>query len=536
MSISLAVFLLFVASTLGITYWAAKRSRGASAFFAAGRRITAWQNGFAVAGDFTSAASFLGIVGLMALQGFDAFLYSVGGFVAFVTILLLIAEPLRNIGKYTMGDVLAYRFRPRAVRALAALSTLTVITFYMIAQMVGAGALVTLLLAGSGVSYNVAVTGVGILMMVYVVFGGMLATTWVQIVKAMLLSTCTVVLAILAIGHFHFHLGEFFGAVSKVAFHQKEQIVVKDFLQPGLRFKPPYGTLEMISLSLTFVFGTAGLPHVLVKFYTVPDATTARKSVVWAMCLIGGFYVLSSMLGFGAGAVLGPDFILTHGGTNMGGPLLAQALGGEVFLAIVSAVAFATILAVVAGLTISASTSFAHDFWMNVIHGGVERDSSETVLVARVAALTLGAVSIAIAIALGPASNVGILATLGMAVAASANFPVLLLSIFWRRFTTAGAISGLSVGLLASAVLIALGPTFMGIDPPNAGVGARHLIQSKPWFPLENVCILSVPLGFLASVVGTWLSSEPGSDAKFDELMVRANTGLGAEQAVAHQG
>jgi len=533
---SLAVFLLFVASTLGITYWAAKRSRGASAFFAAGRRITAWQNGFAVAGDFMSAASFLGIIGLMALQGFDGFLYSVGGFIAFVTILLLIAEPLRNTGKYTMGDVLAYRFRPRPVRALVALSTLTIITFYMIAQMVGAGALVTLLLAGSGVSYNVAVTGVGILMMIYVVFGGMLATTWVQIVKAMLLSACTLVLAILVLGHFHFHFADFFAATSAIARHHKESVAIEDFLQPGLRFKPPYGALEMISLSLTFVLGTAGLPHVLVKFYTVPDAKTARNSVVWAMFLIGSFYVLSSALGFGAGAIVGPDFILTHGGTNMAGPLLAKALGGDAFLAIVSAVAFATILAVVAGLTISASTSFAHDFWMNVIHGGVERDSDETVLVARISALTMGAISIVIAIVLGPTANAGILAILGMAVAASANFPVLVLSIFWRRFSTAGAISGLSVGLLASIGLIALGPTFMGIDPPNASGTARHLIQAKPWFPLENVCILSVPLGFLASFVGTWLSREPGSDAKFDELMVRANTGLGAEKAVAYQG
>lgn len=534
MSISLAVFLLFVASTLGITYWAARRSHGASAFFAAGRRITAWQNGFAVAGDFMSAASFLGIVGLMAIQGFDGFLYSVGGFIAFVTILLLIAEPLRNTGKYTMGDVLAYRFRPRPVRALVASSTLTIITFYMIAQMVGAGALVTLLLAGSGVSYNVAVTGVGILMMVYVVFGGMLATTWVQIIKAMLLSACMLVLAFLVLGHFHFHLGEFFAATSQIAMQQKEQPVVKDFLQPGLRFRPPYGALEMISLSLTFVFGTAGLPHVLVKFYTVPDAKTARQSVAWAMFLIGGFYVLSSVLGFGAGAILGPDFILTHGGTNMGGPLLAKALGGEIFLAVVSAVAFATILAVVAGLTISASTSFAHDFWVNVIRGGGEQDSDETVLVARVAALTMGAVSIAVAIVLGPASNVGILATLGMAVAASAHFPALLLSIFWRRFTTAGAIAGLATGLVASIALIVLGPTFMGIDPPNAGGAVRHLIQAKPWFPLENVTLLSVPLGFLASFVGTWLSHEPDTNAKFDELMVRANTGLGAEKAVAH--
>lgn len=278
-----------------------------------------------------------------------------------MTILLLIAEPLRNAGKYTMGDVLAYRLRPRPVRAMAALSTLTVVTFYMIAQMVGAGALVTLLLAGSGISYNMAVAGVGILMMVYVVFGGMLATTWVQIVKAMLLLTCTVALTVLVLGHFHFRLGEFFAAASQVAYHQKGQLVVRDFLQPGLRFKPPYGPLDLISLGLALIFGTAGLPHILVRFYTVPDAKTARGSVVWAMIVLGSYYIMISVLGLGAAVIVGPDYIVAHGGTNMSGPLLARALAGDVFLAIVSAVVFATILAVVAGLTISASTSFAHD-------------------------------------------------------------------------------------------------------------------------------------------------------------------------------
>jgi cation/acetate symporter len=534
MSISLAVFLAFVASTLGITYWAAKRSRGASAYFAAGRQITAWQNGFAVAGDFMSAASFLGIVGLISLQGLDGFLYSVGGFIAYVTILLLIAEPLRNTGKYTMGDVLAFRLRARPVRALAAVSTLATITFYMIAQMVGGGALVTLLLAGSGISYNVAVIGVGLLMMVYVVFGGMLATTWVQIIKAMLLSTCALILAILVLGHFHFHFGELFAAASQIAYHQKNQPIVRDFLQPGLRYTPPYGALDLISLGLGFVFGTAGLPHILVKFYTVPDAKTARKSVVWAMILIGSFYVMTSVLGLGAAAIVGPDYIVTHGGTNMSGPLLAKALAGEVFLALVSAVAFATILAVVAGLTISASTSFAHDFWVNVIHRGAERKPGETVLVARISALAVGAVSIFIAIALGPTSNAGILATLGMAVAASANFPVLVLSIFWRRFNTAGAVAGLSVGLLASIGLILASPNFMGIDPANATGAVRHLIQAKAWFPLENVGILSVPLGFLAAFAGTMFRREPSAEAKFNELIVRAHTGLGAEKAAAH--
>jgi cation/acetate symporter len=532
-SISLAVFLAFVVSTLGITYWAAKRSRGASAYFAAGRRITAWQNGFAVAGDFMSAASFLGLIGLIALQGFDGILYAIGGFVAFVTILLMVAEPLRNIGKYTMGDVLAFRLRARPVRALAALSTLTTATFYMIAQMVGAGALVNLLLADSGITYNMAVVGVGVLMMVYVIFGGMLATTWVQIIKAMLLSACALALTVLVLARFHFHLIDFFTAASQIAYHHNDHLLVRDFLQPGLRYHPPHGPLDLISLSLIFAFGTAGLPHILVKFYTVPDAKTARHSVVWAMILIGSFYVMTTILGLGAAALIGPDSILEHGGTNMAGPRLAQALAGDIFLAFVSAVAFATILAVVAGLMISASTSFAHDFWTNVIHHGRERHPGESVLVARIAALAVGAVSVLIAILLGPTSNVLILATFGMAVAASANFPVLALSIFWRRLTTAGAVAGLSAGLLAAVGLIVAGPAAMGIDPPGLASASRHLIQAKPWFPLENVGIVSVPLGFLAAILASLLSREPEAEARFNELFVRANTGLGAEAAAA---
>lgn len=534
MPASLVVFLLFVATTLGITYWAAKRSRGASVYFAAGRQISAWQNGFAVAGDFMSGAAFLGIVGLIALQGFDGFLFSVGGFIAYVTILLLIAEPLRNAGKYTMADVLAYRLKPRPVRALAALSTQIIVTFYMIAQMVSAGALVNLLLAGSGISYNMAVIGVGVLMMTYVIFGGMLATTWVQIVKAALLLTCTLVIATLVLAHFEFNLGQFFTAASRVTYRQQGQPVLVDFLRPGLRYTPPNGPLDLISLGFALLFGCAGLPHILMRFYTVPDARTARQSVVWAMALIGTFFIMTSILGLGAATIVGPDYIMTHGGTNMGGPLLARILGGEVLLGVVSAVAFATILAVVAGLTITASTSFAHDFWVNVIHRGVERRSNETVFVARIAALGVGAISILLAIALGPDSNAGILATLAMAVAASAHFPVILLSLYWRRFNTAGAVAGLSVGLLASIGLILMSPTFMGIDSAGAVATARHLFQARAWFPLENPGILSVPLGFLAAIAGTLLTHEPASEAKFNELIVRANTGLGAEQSIAH--
>src|SRR5580700_11980484 len=533
-NVPLIMFLVFIAITLGITYWASKRSAGANAYFAASRQITAWQNGIAVAGDYMSAASFLGIAGIIAFQGYDGFLFSVGWLVAYLTVLLVIAEPLRNAGKYTMADVLAYRLKPRPVRAAASLSTLTVSTIYMIAQMVGAGTLVKLLLGGM-VTYNQAVIGVGILMIVYVVFGGMLATTWVQIVKAILLMAGTLLLSILVMAHFHFSFREFFTAISQVTYHDaKGTVVVKDFLTPGLRYKPPYGPLDLISLGLALIFGTAGLPHILVRFYTVPDAKTARHSVVWAMVLIGSFYIMTTFLGFGAATIVGPDFIRTHGGTNMSAPLLANALAGSVFFAFISAIAFATILAVVAGLTISATTSFSHDFWTNVIHNGTERRPGEEVLVARISAFVVGAVAIAIAIVLGPTANVAFLVALAFAVAASANLPVIVLSIFWRRFNTLGAVAGLATGLLASIVLIFLGPSIMTVDAPTVAPASRHIIQHAPIFPLENPGILSIPLGFIGAIVGTLISHEPTSQHKFNELLVRSNTGLGAEKATAH--
>lgn len=531
MTTSLLMFVVFIAITLGITGWAARQSSGASAFFTAGRRITGWQNGIAVAGDYMSAASFLGIAGIIAFQGYDGFMYSVGFLVAYLTVLLIVAEPLRNAGKYTMADILAYRLSPRPVRAMAAISTLTVGTFYMIAQMVGAGTLVALLLKGSGISYNLAVTLVGILMVAYVVFGGMLATTWVQIVKAVLLIAGTCLLSVLVLAHFHFSLAEFFSAVTQV----KDGAKVVNFLTPGLRYKPPYGALDLISLGLALVLGTAGLPHILVRFYTVPDAKTARISVAWAMGIIGVFYIMTTFLGFGAATILGKGFISKNGGINMSAPLLAQALGGDIFFAFISSIAFATILAVVAGLTISASTSFAHDVYENVIHHGRAQSAQQTVLVARITAFVVGAVSIAIAIILGPTFNVAFLVGLAFAVAASANLPVILMSIFWRRFTTQGAVAGLATGLLSSLALIVISPSIMGIDAPTVAAAARHLIQAKAIFPLENPGIVSIPLGFLGAIIGT-LTSRVSEDsaAKFTELEVRANTGLGSEEALAH--
>ena len=520
MSTALVMFLAFIAVTLYITWWAARRSTGSSAYFAAGRSLTAWQNGVAVAGDYMSAASFLGIAGIIAFQGYDGFMYSVGWLVAYLTVLLVVAEPLRNAGKYTMADVLAYRLSPRPVRAMGSLSTLTVSTFYMIAQMVGAGALVSLLLKDTGLTFHTAVIGIGALMIVYVVFGGMLATTWVQIIKAILLMGGTILLSLLVLNHFGFSLGNFFAAVTQVTYHDAQgNVVTQNFLTPGLRYKPPYGALDLISLGMALIFGTAGLPHILVRFYTVPDAKTARKSVVWAMLIIGSFYILTTFLGFGAATIVGRDFIAKNGGTNMSAPLLAQTLGGDLFFAFISAIAFATILAVVAGLTISASTSFAHDFWTNVLHRGKERSPGEEVRVARVTAFVVGAVSILIAILLGPNANVAFLVALAFAVAASANLPVIVLSLFWRRFNTRGAVAGLATGLLSSLILILLSPSIM---------------KGGAVFPLENPGIVSIPLGFLGAALGTLTGREPDAEEKFTELNVRANTGLGAEKAVAN--
>jgi len=511
---SLWMFLAFVAATLVITWYSARKSSGASAYFAAGRRITGWQNGLAVAGDYMSAASFLGIAGMIAMNGYDGFMYSVGFLVAYLTVLFIVAEPLRNAGKYTMADVLAYRLKPRPVRAAASLSTLTVSIFYMIAQMVGAGVLVRQLIPG--VSYELAVIGVGILMVVYVVFGGMLATTWVQIIKAVLLMGGSLLLSILVLQRYDFDLGRFFSSLTAISSTAPDgQSVTRNFLTPGLIFKNPW---DQISLGMALLLGTAGLPHILIRFYTVPDAKTARASVVWAMLIIGLFYIMTTFFGFGAASLLGPDHIAANGGTNMAAPELARYLGGEIFFAFICAVAFATILAVVAGLTISASTSFAHDFFVNVLHHGKEQEPGEEVRVARITAFVVGALAIVIAIVLGPSVNVAFLVGLAFAVAASANLPVMVFSLFWKRFNTAGAVTGLLVGLVSSILLILVSPDFM----------------KDPLFPLKNPALISVPLGFLGAWLGTMLSKEKPDEAKFTELMVRANTGLGAEKASAH--
>ena len=542
MSTSLLMFIVFIALTLVITWWASRRTQTTAEFYSAGRTITGFQNGWAVAGDYMSAASFLGIAGLIAFYGYDGFMYSVGWLVAYLTVLLLVAEPLRNTGKFTMADVLAFRLRSPAVRTVAAVSTLTVSLLYMIAQMVGAGSLVGLLIPQIG--FNQAIVLVGVLMLVYVIFGGMLATTWVQIVKAVLLMGGTILLSVMVMARFGFSFGDFFHAVAGVTgkFCEvgtlKDGVcpngaapVVRDFTQPGLYYHGKWGPLSLISLGVALIFGTAGLPHILVRFYTVRSAVAARTSVVWAMILIGSFYIMTTFLGFGAATLVGKASIgvMKDGklvpNQNLAAPLLAEKVGGPVFLSFVAAIAFATILAVVAGLTIAASSAFAHDIWFSVVKRGQRHDEREQVLVARIAAALIGVLSIVLAIALR-SLNVAFLVGLAFAVAASANVPAILLTLYWRRFNAGGMVIGMLVGLVASLVLIVLSPAVMGIDAP--GAAARHLIQAAPVFPLDNPAIVSVPLGLLAAVLGSVLTRNTTAEGAYDELNVRANTGLGA--------
>lgn len=550
MSPTLVMFLVFVGITLVITYFAAGGAKTSRGFYSAHRRISGLQNGWAVAGDYMSAASFLGITGLIAFYGFDGFMYSVGFLVAYLTVLLLVAEPLRNSGKYTVADVISFRNRGRSVRAIAAISTIVITLFYMIAQMVGAGSLVAALVPQF--SFNTAIVVVGILMAFYVMIGGMLATTWVQIVKAVLLLGASVVLSILVLSHYHFSLADFFTSVANV------HVDGQSLMQPGLRFGGRTGGLDMLSLGIALVLGTAGLPHILMRFYTVPSAKAARASVAWAMVLIGIFYILTTFMGFGAATLVGaadigphlqagqaiayiahhPEhaaqlnaelarngYIVSGSNSNLAAVWLAQHLGGDLFLAFIAAVAFATILAVVAGLTIAASSAFAHDIWFTIVREG-KSEEREQLLVARITAGVVAAFSIVLAIVLKDL-NVAFLVGLAFAVAASANVPAIILTLSWKRFNRTGTIAGMLAGLISSLLLIAIGPAVMGVDP--ASDPTRHLLQSPPIFPLANPGIVSVPIGFIAAILGTFLSRDDEAEGRYNELLVRANTGLGAE-------
>jgi cation/acetate symporter len=516
---AVVVFAIVLAITLGITAWASKRARSAVGFYAAGRQITAVQNGLAISGDYLSAASFLGIAGLIYLYGFDGFLYSIGFLVAFLTVLFLLAERMRNAGKYTIADVLAFRLRERPARVAAALGTLAVVAFYLIAQMVGAGVLIQALV---GIDFTLSVIITGVFMLCYVVFGGMVATTWVQIVKAVLLMTAIVVMSIFTLGKVGFNPVELF---NKAAANTGPESTFS--LAPGGLYTEP---IDTVSLGLALVLGTAGLPHILMRFFTVPNAKAARGSVVWAIFIIGFFYLLTTFIGYGARAFLGEGGVEAAGkGGNLAAPNFAQFLGGgagtfggDLFLAVVAGVAFATILAVVAGLVLSASAAMAHDVWSNVVRRG--RDSEdEEVWVARIAALSIGAIAIFIAVIGGEGLNVSFMVGLAFAVAASANFPALILALTWPRFNTVGAVTGVLLGA-ASAI-------FLVVVSPKVWPGADTVTTSPIGWTLANPGIVSIPLGFIGCWLGTVLSSERGAERTFHELHVRSETGIGAEQA-----
>src|ERR671910_587685 len=509
---ALSIFAVVVAITLVVTYLASKRMTGTVQFYAAGRAITGPQNGFAIAGDYMSAASFLGIAGLIFLFGFDGFLYSVGFFVAFLTVLFLLSERMRNAGKFTIADVLSFRMNERPARAAAALGTLSVAGFYLIAQMVGAGVLIEALV---GIDFSLSVILTGAFMLIYVVFGGMLATTWVQIIKAILLMSATIVLSLFVLGEIGWNPVDLFNE-AKAKSPEGDA-----YLKPGLFLASP---IDTVSLGLALVLGTAGLPHILMRFFTVPDAKAARWSVMWAVVLIGAFYVMTTFLGFGARAILGEEGVEAAGtGGNLAAPLLAEEVGGgagtfggDLFLAVIAAVAFATILAVVAGLVLSASAAVSHDIWSNIVRKGHDSEHEE-VVVARIAAISIGVIAIIIAVIGGAGLNVSFMVGLAFAVAASANFPALLLALTWRRFNTAGAVTGVVTGVVSAIFLV--------IVSPKVWPGADTVTGSPIGWTLNNPGIVSIPLGFLGCIVGTLLSSStPSEHNSYDELFVRAET------------
>ncbi|MEK4565858.1 cation acetate symporter [Alkalihalobacillus sp. FSL R5-0424] len=501
----ISLFFLIVGITLVITYYAAKRTKTASEFYTAGGGLTGWQNGLAIAGDYLSAASFLGIAGAIALFGFDGFFYSIGYLVAYLVVLFIVAEPLRNLGKYTLADMIHARFDARKVRGVAAFSTITIVIFYMIAQLVGAGALIQLLF---GINYSWAVALVGVMMTIYVLFGGMTATSWVQIIKAVLLMVATLVISVMVLFKFNFNILGMFNEMKTVTDHGA------DFLNPGLQGRAP---LDSISLMLALVLGTAGLPHILMRFFTVRDAKTARSSVVTATWIVGIFYVLTIFLGFGAAAFVGRDAIVAaNSAGNMAAPLLAEALGGELFMSFVAAVAFATILAVVAGLVLSGASAFAHDIFNQIIRKG-KATEKEQVIAARSASVGVAVFSIILAL-FAQNMNVAFLVALAFCVAASANLPVIVYTIYWKRFNTSGAIWAMVTGLLTAIILVSLSPNVFAAD-------GSAIITGTPIFPLTNPAIISVPAGFLGGVIGTLLSKQKSDASKYAEVKVKANTG-----------
>ena len=516
---AISMFVLFVVGTLFITYWASKRTKSAKDFYAAGGNITGFQNGLAIAGDYMSAASFLGISALVFASGFDGLIYSIGFLVGWPIILFLIAERLRNLGKYTFADVASYRLKQKPIRSLSAIGSLMVVLIYLIAQMVGAGKLIQLLF---GLDYNTAVMGVGLLMILYVTFGGMLATTWVQIIKAIMLLSGATFMAFMVLKMFSFSFEALF--VKAVEVH-KNGI---DIMAPGGFISNP---IDAISLGLALMFGTAGLPHILMRFFTVSDAKEARKSVFYATGFIGYFYILTFVIGFGAIVLVStnPEFLDPIGGllggNNMSAIHLAKAVGGDIFLGFISAVAFATILAVVSGLTLAGASAVSHDLYANVFKKGKSNEKNE-IRVSKITTVILGLIAISLGI-LFEKQNIAYMVGLAFAIAASTNFPVLFLSMFWRGLTTRGALIGGSLGLFTSVILVVLGPI----------VWVDIFGNPDPIFPSIYPAIYSISLAFLA----TWFFSVTDKSinaveekSRFDKQFVRSMTGIGAEGSNSH--
>ncbi|MFC9967774.1 solute symporter family protein [Nocardia ignorata] len=529
---NIAIFGLFVVVTMIVVIRASRNNASAADYFTGGRGFSGPQNGIAIAGDYLSAASFLGIAGAIAVYGYDGFLYSIGFLVAWLVALLLVAEMLRNTGKFTMADVLSFRLKEGPVRTAAALTTLTVSLFYLLAQMAGAGGLVALLLdISSRAGQSVVIAIVGVLMIVYVLVGGMKGTTWVQIIKAVLLIAGAALMTVMVFAKFGFNLSDILGAAQEsVSESASKAVASRDVLAPGAQYGgSEMSKLNFLSLGLALVLGTAGLPHVLMRFYTVPTAKEARRSVVWAIGLIGAFYLFTLVLGYGAAAIVGPDKILAAaGGQNAAAPLLAFELGGVILLGVISAVAFATILAVVAGLTITASASFAHDIYASVIKKG-KVDERKQVRVSRITAVVIGVLAIGLGI-LANGQNIAFLVALAFAVAAAANLPTILYSLFWKRFNTTGALWSMYGGLISTIVLIVFSPAVSGTKTSMITGTDFH------WFPLSNPGIVSIPLAFVLGVVGTYLGGrgEQVDLGKAAEMEVRALTGVGAEKAISH--
>ncbi len=520
--VNMAVFGAFVLATMVVVLRASKNNKTAADYYAGGRSFSGTQNGLAIAGDYLSAASFLGIVGAIALQGYDGFLYSIGFLVAWLVALLLVAEPLRNTGKFTMADVLSFRLRQRPVRIAACISTLAVTLFYLLAQMAGAGALVSLLMGiSSKAGQSLVIIIVGVLMIVYVLIGGMKGTTWVQIIKAVLLVSGVAIMTVWILALYGFNFSAVLGAAVETSGGNEK------ILEPGLKYGLNDLTkLDFISLSLALVFGAAGLPHVLMRFYTVPTAKEARKSVVWAIVLIGLFYLFTLVLGFGAAALVGPEVIKSApGGVNSAAPLLAFELGGSLLMGIIAAVAFATILAVVAGLAITASASFAHDIYTNVICKG-NADPAKEIRVAKTTVVVIGLLSIAGGIG-AQGQNVAFLVALAFAVAASANLPTIVYSLFWKGFKTRGALWSMYGGLGLSVLLIIFSPVMSGSE--------TSMIPGMDfaWFPLANPGIVTIPAAFLLGFLGS-LGGDKEDEIKQAEMEVRSLTGVGAEGAIDH--